>query len=150
MLNRWTGAAALAVALTLTAAAAEPESYGAGVSLAETTPLARILDRPADFEGQTVRVEGQVTAVCQHMGCWMALAPQGAADARTLLLKVDDGVIVFPVTAKGRRAVAQGVVQKVGGDAESLSAADEHARHSGAAAAPATWQIKATGALLYE
>ena len=46
----------------------------------------------------------------------MALAPQGAADSRTLLLKVDDGVIVFPVTAKGRRAVAQGVVQKVGGD----------------------------------
>jgi len=52
---------------------------------------------------------------------------EGRADGPTLRLKVDDGVIVFPVTAKGKKAVAQGVVEQAG----------------------SSWQIKATGALVY-
>jgi hypothetical protein len=131
--------------------AAEPEKYGAGVSIAGTTPLIWLVERPAAFEGRTVRVEGTVTAVCTHMGCWMALAPTDSAGARPVMIKVDDGVIVFPITAKGRRAVAQGVVERVGGDPEGQSAADEHAKATGTARSDpaATWQIKATGALIY-
>ena len=79
--------------------------------------------QPGQLPGKTVRVEGVVTAVCEHMGCWMTLAPAGAAGEKpaTLRLKVDDGVIVFPVSARGRTAVAQGVIERVGGD-------DHHAR----------------------
>jgi hypothetical protein len=99
---------ALALAL-VTLHAQQPKTFGAGVSLKETTPLAQLIDRPSDFEGKTVRVEGVVTAVCMHMGCWMALTPEKGADTKTMLIKVDDGVIVFPQSAKGRRAVAQGV-----------------------------------------
>jgi hypothetical protein len=110
----------LATALTLSTAlvcvrAQAPETFGADVSLTETTPLVRLLDQPADFEGKTVRVEGRVTAVCMHMGCWMALTPEASSDSRTMLIKVDDGVIVFPPSAKGRRAVAQGVIERIGG-----------------------------------
>jgi hypothetical protein len=129
--------------------AAETQKFGAGVSLDEVTPIARVIEGPADYEGKTVRVEGVVTAVCSHMGCWMALAPADGAAGKTLMLKVDDGVIVFPVSAKGRRASAQGVVQRVGGDREGQSAAAEHASQTGQRAAPASWQIKATGAVLY-
>jgi hypothetical protein len=138
--------------------AAEPETFGAGVSLSETTPIARVIDRPADFEGKTVRVEGTVTAVCTMMGCWMALVPEASenrGDGSTLMIKVDDGVIVLPVSAKGRRAAAQGVVQRVGGDNESREAAAEHAAstdagHDKPAPSAATrWQIKATGAVVY-
>jgi len=136
---------ALLVALA-TLQAQKSETYGDGVSLKETTPLAQVIAKPADFEGKTVRVEGTVTAVCMHMGCWMALTP-GNADAKTMLIKVDDGVIVFPSSAKGRRAVAQGVIEKIGGSAESQEAASEQARTTGASAP--TWQLKATGALLY-
>jgi hypothetical protein len=127
----------------------EPRRFGAGVSLAETTPLATVIDRPGDFEGKTVRVEGIVTAVCMHMGCWMALAT-GASDGRTMLVKVDDGVIVFPPDAKSRRAVAQGVVERIQpGNREQQEASAEYAR-SGAAARPPSWQLKATGALVFE
>jgi len=130
--------------------AQQPESYGSGVSLKETTPLAQVIDRPAEFEGKTVRVEGVVTAVCMHMGCWMALTPEKAADAKTMLIKVDDGVIVFPPSVKGRRAVAQGIVERIGASPEGQEAASEHARSSGAGtSAPTTWQLKATGALVY-
>jgi hypothetical protein len=61
------------------------------------------------------------------------------------MIKVDDGVIVFPVSAKGKRAAAQGVVQRVGGDHESHSAAAEYAKAQGKEA-PVAYQIKATGA----
>ena len=136
--------------------AADPEKFGAGVSLADVTPLAHVLANPSQYEGQTVRIDGMVTAVCEHMGCWMSFAPEGTPQGATFLVKVDDGVIVFPVSAKGRRASAQGVIQRVPGSAEAQEAANEHARHaagaSGAAApapAPTAWQLKATGAIVY-
>jgi Rieske Fe-S protein len=129
---------------------AEPEKFGAGVSLSEVTPITGVIQRPADYEGKTVRVEGVVTAVCTHMGCWMALAPEQATDAKTLFLKVDDGVIVFPVSAKGKRVAAQGVVERIGTSAESREAAREHAEHTGTKAeAAAQYQLKGTGALIY-
>ncbi len=140
---------ALAVAVS-TPAAQEPQTFGSGVSLKDATPLATVIDRPADFEGKTVRVEGVVTAVCMHMGCWMALTPGTASGGKTMLIKVDDGVIVFPPSSKGRRAVAQGIVERVGSSREGQEAASEHARSSGAASAPSAWQLKATGALVYE
>jgi hypothetical protein len=140
--------AAIAGIVAMSIQAAAPESFGSGVSLADTTPIERIVARPADFEGKTVRVEGTVAAVCTHMGCWMSLTPDGATDGASLMIKVDDGVIVFPVSAKGRRAAAQGVVQKVTADPEGQSAAAEHAKAQGKAA-PVSWQIKATGAVVY-
>ena len=115
---------------------AADDKYGTGVTLESGTPLADVIATPSAFAGKTVRVEGVVTAVCQHMGCWMTLAPAGAAkDAATLRLKVDDGVIVFPVSAKGRTAVAQGVVEPIAGD-------DHHATE------PGRFHLKVTGALL--
>jgi hypothetical protein len=147
MIRRFAALAVLAIAPVAVAAAA-PENFGAGVSLKETTPIERIIAKPADFEGKTVRVEGTISAVCTEMGCWMALAPDAAKDGSTMMIKVDDGVIVFPVSAKGKRAAAQGVVQRVGGDHESHSAAAEHAKAQGKQA-PVAYQIKATGAIVY-
>lgn len=147
--------AAIVVALsfgTIAAIAQEPKTFGSGVSLERSTALTDILDKPADFEGKTVRVEGTVKAVCQHMGCWMSFAPDGETSDKTLLVKVDDGVMVFPITAKGRKAAAQGVIQRVPRAAEAQEAAAEHAHASGSAkapAAPASWQLKATGAIVY-
>jgi hypothetical protein len=142
------------VALTILAAAAvpvvaaAPESFGTGVSLTDATPIERIIARPSDFEGKTVRVEGTISAVCTHMGCWMALTPDtSSADAKTMLIKVDDGVIVFPPSAKGKRAVAQGVIERIGGSREGQEAASEHAKSTGAS--KVAWQLKATGAMVY-
>jgi hypothetical protein len=82
------------------------ETYGDGVTLEKATPIADLMAAPESFEGQTVRVEGEVNAVCENMGCWMMLK-DGAAEVR---IKVDDGVIVFPLEAIGQRAAAQGEV----------------------------------------
>ena len=152
MWARMVMAFAITAAVFTPARAQQPQTFGDGVSLSETTPIARVLDRPVDYEGKIVRVEGVVTAVCLHMGCWMALAPAEAPGRRTLLIKVDDGVIVFPAAVKGRRAVAQGLIQRIGAaDSEGREASAEHSRQTGAASAEAAtlWQLKATGALVY-
>ena len=130
------------------------ETFGAAPTVSEVTPIPQLLAKPAEFQGKTVRVEGIVTGVCTMMGCWMALAPADAPKGQAILIKVDDGVIVFPASARGKRATAQGVVERVGaGDAEGHEAHREHAEHEKRPAPEATetarWQIKATGAIVY-
>jgi len=83
-------------------------TYGAGVALVEATPVDTILADPDGFKGKTVRVEGMVTDVCERRGCWFEMAGTGAG--LKLRFKVADGAMTFPVEAKGKYAVAQGVV----------------------------------------
>ena len=140
--------------------AAEETTLGAGVTLKDSTPIPTVTAKPADFVGKTIRVDGVATAVCTHMGCWMAIAPEGQPEAPTVRLKVEDGVIVFPVSAKGKKVSAEGVFEEVKG-AENKEAAgapstgsgssratprDEHAKKD--AKASTKYQIKATGAVI--
>jgi hypothetical protein len=99
-------AALLALALPLSAAAASV-AVGAEITVAETTPIADILADPDRHAGKTVRVEGDVRGVCTRMGCWMDIAD---AAGRSLRIKVEDRVLVFPPEAVGRPAIAQGTV----------------------------------------
>lgn len=136
-----------AALLVVVVSAGEETKLGSGVTLDPATPIAAIVAAPGDFVGKTVRIDGVATAVCEHMGCWMTLAPAGATGGTpaTLRLKVDDGVIVFPVSAKGRTAVAQGVVKAVeAGDHHAADHAGEHA----AAKAATRYQLEVTGAVI--
>lgn len=100
------------------------ETYGGGVTVPEATPIARILADPDAYVGKTVRIEGKVLDVCPMKGCWMELAQEGGGSS--LRVKVDDGVIVFPVTAKGRLAVAEGVLEAIPMTRESYVGWMEH------------------------
>lgn len=140
--------AALAMAAAVVVAAGEGKKYGEGVSMTEATPIATVVAKSADYVGKTVRVDGVVTAVCENMGCWMVLKDE-TTDA-TLRLKVDDGVMIFPVSAKGKKASAQGVIEKVDAAAEAAhnetAAAKEHADHVVAV----THQLRPTGVVIHE
>jgi Domain of unknown function (DUF4920) len=87
------------------------EVYGGGVKVAEPTPIGKILADPDAYVGKTVRIEGKVLDVCPMKGCWMELA--GEDGKESLKVKVDDGVIVFPVDSKGKLAVAEGTVEAI-------------------------------------
>jgi hypothetical protein len=128
---------------------------GTGVTLKDSTPIKSILEQPDAYLGKTIRIDGVATAVCAHMGCWMAVAaessvgnegPGGNVQAPTIRLKVDDGVIVFPVSAKGRKVSAEGVFEAVGGAGDSRDAAQEHAKHDPKASQ--SYQLQATGAII--
>lgn len=100
----------LALLALLAPLAAGAETYGGGVTLAETTSIGKILAEPDAWVGKHVRVEGEITDVCPMKGCWMEISePEGDR----IRIKVADGVMVFPVEGKGKRAVAEGVVEAI-------------------------------------
>jgi hypothetical protein len=140
-------AAGLALALTA-AAAGDDTKVGAGVTLTTATPIAAIVKTPQDYVGKTVRIDGIATAVCEEMGCWMAVADSTRKDAPTIRLKVEhEGAIVFPMSAKGKQVSAEGTFEAIGGgDAHGKEAAEEHAKADPKASTQ--YQIKATGALI--
>jgi len=119
--------ATVLVALAAPAFAADcaPRVVGAGVTLASATPVADILDRPEEFVGRAVLVEGEVADVCQAAGCWLEM--RAGDGARTIKVKVEDGVLVFPKDARGKAARAEGVVEHL--DREGYLIHLEHEAH---------------------
>ena len=127
---------------------AQETKLGTGVALKDATPIASLAERPQEFVGKTVRIDGVATAVCQEMGCWLAVTADGKPDGATVRLNVEhDRGIVFPISAKGKRVSAEGVFEQVGAsDAAGKEAAGEHGKHD--AKASKTYHLKATGAII--
>jgi hypothetical protein len=88
--------------------AAEAKKYGKPLTLKEEVKVSEILANPDQYAGKKVRVKGLVTDVCEERGCWIKIG----ADKQELMFKVEDGVIAFPVSAKGGAVVAEGTVSK--------------------------------------
>jgi hypothetical protein len=90
------------------ALAGSPKKYGKALSEKSVTLVSDILTAPQQFDGKRVRVKGAVVDVCQERGCWIKIASD--RESENIRFKVEDGVIVFPLDAKGKDAVAEGVV----------------------------------------
>lgn len=101
----------LALTLSIPALQADTKTYGAGVKEPETTSVSKMMTNPDAYVGKTVRIEGQVVDVCPMKGCWMELEERDGGSR--MRVRVEDGVIVFPVTAKGKTAVAEGTLEAV-------------------------------------
>ena len=86
-------------------------TYGAGVTLPETVTISELKANVDTYVGKEVRVEGLVSAVCPKRGCWFDMA--GEKPGESMRFKVKDGVMVFPMEASGKYAVAQGTVRKM-------------------------------------
>jgi hypothetical protein len=117
---------ALVVALLafLPSFAADGTVYGKGVGSNPPVKVSDLLDHPDQYLGKTVGVEGLVVEVCEKRGCWIELA--GDREFETMRVKVDDGVIVFPISAKGHRAIAEGVFEKIELSAEQAAQRAKH------------------------
>jgi hypothetical protein len=97
------------VALTASAAMAQStKDYGKPLTLKVKTPISSILKDPKAYEGKRVQVEGTIVEVCEERGCWIRIASDKEFEA--IRVKVQDGVITFPMEAKGKLALAEGVV----------------------------------------
>jgi hypothetical protein len=152
---RITCLAALVLIAAVPALAGDEKSYGEPLTGTETVPIDVLLEDPEPYLGQVVRVEGLVTGVCEKRGCWMSLASDQKEFAE-IRIKVDDGVIVFPMEAKGKHAIAEGVLTKIEMTMEQTLAykkhhAEEHNEEFDPASVtePLTfYQIKGTGAVI--
>lgn len=127
-------------------------SYGKEIISGDTIPVSLILDNPEAYEGQTVLISGDVVDVCQKRGCWIEVASD--RPDQIITVKVNDGEIVFPLSAKGRQAVVEGTVERIEMTREQAIKWKAHeaeergeAFDSSSVQGPLTiWRIKGSGA----
>ena len=142
----------LAAVCACTTSEASFTQYGEALTLTEITSISAILSDPEAYLDEHVRVEGTVVGVCEMRGCWIALA--GENDGEQIRVKVEDGVMVFPMTAMGLHARVEGVVEKIELTMEqALEQAQHHAEEHGEEFDPSTvtgpevsYQIRGLGA----
>lgn len=67
---------------------------------AQKVALADVAKAPSTYVGKTFATTGTVTAVCQHMGCWMEIKD----DASEAHIKMAGHAFFVPKTASGRKA----------------------------------------------
>ena len=61
--------------------------------------------------GKKLLVNGIITEVCPMRGCWLQVKDYNSdSDIR---IKVTDGEIVFPLSAKGKNIIAEGIFTKL-------------------------------------
>lgn len=93
------------------AAQAKTDVYGKGVTLKDNTPVSAILASPDDYIGKVVRIEGMILEVCSKRGCWIYVSSDRQGEK--IQVKVEDGEIIFPLSASGRMAVVEGIVEEL-------------------------------------
>jgi hypothetical protein len=65
-----------------------------------------LIQNKDDYINNIVKIEGVIEEVCPMRGCWLQV--NGEVDNNKIRFKVKDGDIVFPLSSKGRKVVAEG------------------------------------------
>ena len=73
--------------------------------------ISSLLNDLDDLIGEIVEVKGRVTEVCPLRGCWMKISD--ISKKETIRVKVDDGEIIFPLSALGRIINVKGIFNKI-------------------------------------
>lgn len=96
---------------TIGLSTAKAAHFGKTVDKTSLLKISTIMAAPDSFLDQQITIEGTVVGVCAKRGCWMTIA----SDKRfqNLQIKVNDGDMVFPMTAKGSKAMATGKLNKI-------------------------------------
>jgi len=125
--------------------------YGAGLTQEEATSITALQQDPEPLEGKLVQIEGTVADVCPRRGCWIEVVD---AEGTGIRIKVNDGDIVFPLSARGEMIVAEGTLEKIEMTEEEARDWKAHlAEEKGEEFDPSTvtgpeviWRLKGTGA----
>lgn len=126
-------------AVAVTVAPGNAQHFGAAIDPGlPSIHLAQIASTPQRFNGQTLRVEGQITAVCQHMGCWMEIRDE-ASQAH---VRMHGHAFFLPRDVSGHRAAVAATIVSAAGSTECDGPG--HGEH-GAPAAVAQIELDALG-----
>ncbi len=130
--------------------------YGEQLTMTDTTLISTILTDPDAYIGERVLVAGTVVEVCEMRGCWLELASD--REFETLRVKVEDGVITFPMSSRGHQAVVEGVIERIDLTKEqAIEQARHHAEEQGipfdsttVTGPTVTYQLRGIGAVIAE
>lgn len=138
------------------AAHASELTFGEPVDNSTEIKISTLMASPENYLNKEVTVSGMVVGTCSKRGCWMDLASD--AKFEKLRIKVKDGEMVFPVSAKGRNALATGKFTQVKLDLEHTRRYKQHlAKRAGKPFDPASitegmsiYQIVPVGVKIFE
>jgi Rieske Fe-S protein len=91
--------------------------------------LSEVAKSPDTYVGKTFTTTGTVTAVCQHMGCWMEIKD----DASEAHVKMAGHAFFVPKTASGRKARVLAKLVKSEGGGETACEGEGHEAMAAAA-----------------
>lgn len=97
---------------------AQSKSYGKGITVQEVTKISQILDAPEKFIGKKTKIAGMIIEVCASRGCWVYVASDRPYEK--IQVKVTDGEIVFPMSASGKLAEVEGIIEELKMSKEDL------------------------------
>ncbi len=128
--------------------------YGATLADEAILSISDVLANAPNNVGESVLVKGTVTDVCPKRGCWIEVSDASGDQIR---VKVNDGEIVFPISAKDHPVTVQGTVDKVELDHKQainwmahLAEEKGEAFDSSSVTGPMTiWRLKGQGAEIF-
>lgn len=84
--------------------------FGEKPTLKDVVKISTLLDHPEKYLGKVIKIQGIAMNVCPKRGCWMKIKSDRKKES--LLIKVNDGEMVFPMSARGKKTVIQGKLIK--------------------------------------
>ena len=144
------------MAMVLIPGAAGDTRLGHPLTMEKAKPIAELLAQADSHLGRPVLVKGKIVEVCEMAGCWMKLLDPSSG--KSIVIKVNDGEIVFPIAAVGKTAIAEGRLEKIEMTVEQAIAWLEHRAKENkkpfdpkSVTGPMTlYQIRGTGAVIVD
>lgn len=99
----------------------EATGSGEAASVAARVEFASLIEKPAEFVGKTISVEGKVVHVCTHSGKKLFIVGDNP-DVR-LFIQAGENMPKFPMDLLGSTVVVEGTLTKAGGTAMEVGAA---------------------------
>ncbi len=81
--------------------------YGNMSKIDKVYGVDELIHNKDDYINSIVKVSGVIEEVCPMRGCWLQVSGEDDNNKK-IRFKVKDGDIVFPLSSKGRKVVAEG------------------------------------------
>ena len=85
--------------------------YGEALSGGPVSSIEELLSEPEKNIGNSILISGAISEVCPMRGCWIEVKDNNSKES--IRIKVADGAIVFPLSAKGKNIIAEGQFSKL-------------------------------------
>ena len=85
--------------------------YGDKILLQEHSSFEDLMNYPNQYLDKDVLISGKIVEVCPMRGCWINVKDNNSDII--IRVKVTDGMIVFPLSSKGKQVDAQGKFLKL-------------------------------------
>ena len=85
--------------------------YGEKIIISKKETIHNLISNEKEYLNKNIFISGEILEVCPMRGCWIKINDKSSD--YNLRIKVTDGEIVFPLSAKGKHVDVQGVFTKL-------------------------------------